>query len=51
MSKKNIFIKMWNGFLTTLNDFAHWKENEKKQEKQQKKQNLYFQIKNGMEVI
>ena len=41
MSKKNIFIKMLNGFLTTLNDFAHWKENEK-QEKQQKKQNLYF---------
>lgn len=42
MSKKNIFIKMWNGFLTTLNDFAHWKENEKKARKTAEEAELIF---------
>lgn|GEM_PF-2237365 len=42
MSKKNIFIKMWNGFLTTLNDFAHWKENEKKSKKNSRRSRTYI---------
>lgn len=42
MSKKNIFIKMWNVFLTTLNDFAHWKENEKKARKTAEEAELIF---------